>query len=92
MSLAQLITIPDAYTCRGITFLGTGQQFSGGVPAGEYDVGEECDLQFSDLGRLRTNRAVPIVNIATADKWYVGVQIASWLLDVHASPMSCHPA
>lgn len=83
MATALIVDIP-AYTCRGITFLP--QQFTGSVPAGEYDVLEEQDLLYCDLGKFKQGRAVPVVNIATGDTWYVGVQVAEFLVNEHRRP------
>lgn len=86
MAQANIVTIPDCYTCRGLTFLP--QQCCGPVPAGEYDVLDEMLLDYTDLGRLKSGPAVPLVNIATGDKWYVGVQIAQFLLAEHKRPIT----
>lgn len=77
------VVIPDRYTCRGLTFLPHGQQMTGSVPAGTYDVGGECDLCYTDLGVSKRGRAVPITNIDTLEKWYVGPAVALFLLKEH---------
>ncbi len=49
------------YTVRGLSFAITGQQYSGRLPGGEYAIGEEMDLCYSDLGQARRGRAVELV-------------------------------
>jgi len=89
--LATIISIPDRYTARGLTFLQNGQQFTLGLPAGEYDDLGECDLVYSDLGKTTRGPAVMLVNIATGEKWYVGVQVAEFLRKEHARELGAHP-
>ncbi len=67
------------YTVRGLSFAITGQQYSGRLPGGEYAIGEEMDLCYTDLGQARRGRAVELVNTKTGDKWYVGTAIAAEL-------------
>ena len=79
------VTIPN-YTCRGLTWLSNGQQVCTSLPEGTYFVMDAIDLTYTDLGRPKTGRAVPLVHTGTAEKWFVGVQIAEWLLGEHAMP------
>jgi hypothetical protein len=83
MATATIIVVPNIYTCRGLTWLPSSQQCALPVPPGEYDVLPEQDLEYADRGMLKTGRAVPIVNIANGDKWYVGVAVADFLLNEH---------
>ncbi len=83
MAQANIVTIPDRYTCRGITFLPHGQQFSGSVPAGEYDVMGETDVCYSDLGVSKRTTAVKLVNIENGEKWYVSLAVGAYLLEEH---------
>lgn len=86
MTQATIVTVPDDYTVRGITFLP--QQFTGSIPAGDYDVLGETDVTYSDLGKPKTSRGVLLVNVATGAKWYVGVAVADWLLRTFKSTKS----
>lgn len=87
MATAIIVSIPDRYTARGVTFLAHGQQCTLGLPAGEYDVLGECDLVYSDLGKSQRGRAVQLVNIATGEKWYVGVGVGEWLERMYKRPL-----
>ncbi len=87
MATATIVTIPDRYTARGLTWLGHGQQYSGSVPPGEYDVIGECDVCYSDLGIQKRGRAVQLVNIANAEKWYVSLNVADYLVSQHKRPI-----
>lgn len=82
MATTFIVAIPDSYTCRGITFLP--QQYSGPVPAGEYDVLDAQDVTYSDLGTIRRGRGVPLVNMETGATWYVSVQVGEFLTREHA--------
>lgn len=76
---ANIVSIP-AYECRGITWLESGKQVVCSLPAGDYDVMGEQEVEYSDLGRLHRNVGVLLVNVATAERWFVGVQVAAHLV------------
>jgi hypothetical protein len=78
-----IITIPDRYTCRGLTFLPHGQQYTGPVPPGEYDMLGECDVCYSDLGQSKRGRAEMLVRAGTGERWYVGLEVGAYLRREH---------
>lgn len=90
MAIANIIEVP-ARSFRGLTYLPNGQQFSSWLPKGEYDVIGETDLTYSDLGTVKRASAVQLVNIATAEKWYVGVEAAEQLEREHKRPPGRYP-
>lgn len=77
-----LVSIPDCYTCRGMTFLP--QQFVGPVPRGEYELAGPIDVDYSDLGKPTRTTAELLVNTATAERWYVSPYVAKFLLEEHS--------
>ena len=90
MAQANIVVIPDRYTARGITFLAHGQQCTTGLPAGEYDYICDTEVCYTDLGKPARTKAAMLVNIATAEKWYVSLNVAEFLLRDHKRPLPCH--
>lgn len=82
------IIVPENAVPRALTWLGHGQQYTGRLPKGEYDVGSEMDVVYSDLGRPQRGRAVQLVNIENGEKWYVGPAIAERLIRDFKRPMA----
>jgi hypothetical protein len=87
MATATIVSIPDRYTCRGVTWLANGQQCTLGVPKGEYDMLGECNLTYTDLGRLKEGKGYKMQNIANGEIWYVGIEVAGFLMRDHLRPM-----
>lgn len=57
---------------RGLTYLPHGQQFSGWVPKGRYDVQGEVDITYSSLGETMRYRAIKICH-QKEGTWYVAL-------------------
>lgn len=66
---------------RGITFCPNGQQYSGYLPAGEYLILGECELAYSDLGRVKRSPAVKLQTTgAYVHHWYIAPCVLASIL------------
>lgn len=71
------VSIQD-HSCRGLTFLTHGQQYSWSVPPGDYTLTGESDVCWTDFGTPKRTRAVQLVS-AEHGTWYIS-PIAAGLL------------
>ena len=73
--MADRLTISvKARQLRGITYLPHGQQFSGWIPQGKYDVGETFSVWISTLGINELHEVIELIAVGAGNhgKWLVG--------------------